>query len=325
MQTFEQARPTARALSGYALIAAAVGMALFAAFEAGDELRVAATTEPSSTTTFTAAEAAPTPALRPRIVKASLLPLPSLPSTPSVAEAFQADVSERDVECLTRAVYFEARGDSEAGLQAVAQVVLNRSRHPAFPKTVCGVINQGVERGSCQFSFACKPTKVTDKREWARARRVAERALSGEVMEDCGTATFFHAARINPGWGKLTRVGQIGLHVFYRYPGSKGAPSAFRQAPKPSLLDSLTAPIQAALHKPAVETATPPPAPVLTLNIPTPAPITVPAPAAQPAATTAPVEPPAAAHMPPVTLTPVKLEVHPAAPASAPAAPAAVS
>lgn len=206
---------------------------------------------------------------RPRLIRASILPeipAPLLTPVPSVAlRTPKVDANARDIECLQRAVYFESRGDTDVGQAAVAQVVINRARHPAFPKTVCGVVNQGVERGSCQFSFACKPTKVVDQREWRRAREVAERALGGHTVDGVGTSTFFHAARVSPGW-KLTRVGQFGAHVFYRYPGARGAPSAFASAPKPSLLDQIAAPIQAALSKPAVQTATAPEAPILGLK-----------------------------------------------------------
>jgi spore germination cell wall hydrolase CwlJ-like protein len=61
----------------------------------------------------------------------------------------------RDLECLTQAVYYESRGESRNGQQAVAQVILNRVRHPSFPKSICGVVFQGAKDGGCQFSFAC--------------------------------------------------------------------------------------------------------------------------------------------------------------------------
>jgi len=116
----------------------------------------------------------------------------------------------RDLECLTQAVYYEARGETPAGQAAVAQVVLNRARHPAFPKSVCAVVFQGAYRGGvCQFSFACDGS-MRRRREpgaWARAQKVAARALSGSVMS------------------------QVGLHVFYRFGGRGGAPGAFDREP----------------------------------------------------------------------------------------------
>lgn len=141
----------------------------------------------------------------------------------------------RDLECLTQAVYYEARGETPAGQAAVAQVVLNRARHPAFPKSVCGVVFQGAYGGGvCQFSFACDGS-MRRRREpgaWARAQKVAARALSGTVMTAVGNATHFHTINVSPGWGpRLIRVGQVGLHVFYRFGGRGGAPGAFDREP----------------------------------------------------------------------------------------------
>lgn len=129
----------------------------------------------------------------------------------------------RDLDCLTRAVYYEARGETPSGQAAVAQVVLNRVRHPAFPKTVCGVVFQRTQGGqSCQFSFACDGSQKTrrDSIAWHRAERVAARALDGAVMTSIGNATHFHTTHVAPEWGNsLLQVAQIGLHVFYRFSG----------------------------------------------------------------------------------------------------------
>ena len=141
--------------------------------------------------------------------------------------------STRDLDCLTQAVYFEARGESQRGQAAVAQVVLNRVRHPAFPKTVCGVVFQGAATHGCQFSFACDGS-IAHQRErdaWDRARTVAGRALSGVVLADVGQATHFHTTGVSPLWGpQMLRVAQVGLHIFYRV--NPHAP-AFRPAPEP--------------------------------------------------------------------------------------------
>jgi spore germination cell wall hydrolase CwlJ-like protein len=129
--------------------------------------------------------------------------------------------ASRELDCLTSAVYFEARGETPTGQAAVAQVVLNRVKHPAFPKTVCGVVFQGAARHTgCQFSFACDGS-MRYRREpgaWARARKVAARALSGVVLADIGSATHFHTTGVAPAWGpQMRRVAQVGLHVFYRF------------------------------------------------------------------------------------------------------------
>ncbi|HEX4196338.1 MAG TPA: cell wall hydrolase [Caulobacteraceae bacterium] len=149
--------------------------------------------------------------------------------------------SSRDVDCLTAAVYYEARGESVAGQAAVAQVVLNRVRHPAFPKTVCGVVYQGVHTGAgCQFSFACdgavdRPHEIA---AWRRAQGVAIHALAGGVMAAVGDATHFHSLSAGSGVGRgMTRVAQIGLQVFYKFSGYEGAPSRFSAAPQRSSAD----------------------------------------------------------------------------------------
>src|SRR5581483_3323427 len=102
----------------------------------------------------------------------------------------------RDVQCLTAAVYYEARGEPHQGQAAVAQVVLNRVRDPRFPKTICGVVYQGLASHECQFTFACDGA-AEHRREpaaWATADKVARRALGGYVEPSVGAATHYHVA-----------------------------------------------------------------------------------------------------------------------------------
>jgi spore germination cell wall hydrolase CwlJ-like protein len=161
---------------------------------------------------------------QPPILRASLNPTP-IPAAPfRLGGALEAS---RDMECLTQAVYYEARGETPAGQAAVAQVVLNRVRHPAFPKTVCGVVFQGANSRVCQFSFACNGAMRArvEPAAWRRAERVAHKALSGEVMAEVGRSTHFHTTAVAPSWGpRLTRVTQVGVHIFYRF-GRDPAPS----------------------------------------------------------------------------------------------------
>lgn len=144
----------------------------------------------------------------------------------TVAARFDADRGaakarkHADLECLAQAVYYEARGESARGQAAVAQVVLNRVKHPAFPKTVCGVVFQGAGRAGCQFSFACDGS-MRRRREpgaWEAAREVATRALTGAARADVGSATHFHTTQVSPIWApQMLRVTQVGLHVFYKF------------------------------------------------------------------------------------------------------------
>ena len=151
--------------------------------------------------------------------------------------------SSRELECLSEAVYYEARGETPSGQAAVAQVVLNRVRHPSFPQSICGVVFQGAyKRVGCQFSFACDGSmrRGREPGAWNRAQKVASRALSGAVMSEVGAATHFHTTGVAPGWGpRLLRVAQVGMHVFYRFGGRSGAPDAFSRTPQPSTADDL--------------------------------------------------------------------------------------
>ncbi|MGE5722425.1 MAG: cell wall hydrolase [Sphingomonadales bacterium] len=138
----------------------------------------------------------------------------------------------RSIDCLTAAVYYEAAGEPIEGQRAVAQVVLNRLRHPAFPKTVCGVVFQGSDRSTgCQFTFTCDGSlaRIPSAEGWARARKVAEEALDGKVYKPVGYATHYHTNWVVPYWSAtLTKVANVGAHIFYRWEGGWGRPAAFR-------------------------------------------------------------------------------------------------
>jgi hypothetical protein len=135
------------------------------------------------------------------------------------------------IDCLTSAVYYEAASESLTGQRAVAQVVLNRVRHPAYPNSVCGVVFQGSQRKTgCQFSFTCDGSlaRAPSQSGWARARMVAAMALSGYVEPSVGLATHYHTIWVVPYWSSsLTKLGTIGAHIFYRWSGSNGKRSAF--------------------------------------------------------------------------------------------------
>ena len=152
---------------------------------------------------------------------------------PFVDEARSQDDQLRSLDCLAQAVYYEARSESEDGQRAVAQVVLNRVRHPAFPNTICGVVYQGSNLGTgCQFTFTCDGSLSYHPvgYAWARARRIAAEMLSGDVYAPIGNATHYHTTAILPYWAAtLTRAAVVGAHVFYRLRGDLGAPDAFTQ------------------------------------------------------------------------------------------------
>ncbi|HZZ36563.1 MAG TPA: cell wall hydrolase, partial [Caulobacteraceae bacterium] len=138
---------------------------------------------------------------------------------------------DRALLCMTQAIYYEAALEPEAGQEAVAQTVINRLRHPAFPKSICGVVYQGAQQVTgCQFSFTCDGSRdrAPERGYWERAKAVAERALNGFVQRSVGTATYYHADYVFPRWGPtLVKIAQIGAHIFYRFPGPAGASESF--------------------------------------------------------------------------------------------------
>jgi len=129
--------------------------------------------------------------------------------------------SAGEQQCLASGIYFEARGESVKGQAAVAQVILNRVRNPAYPHTICGVVYQNEDwRNRCQFSFACDSIKdrVNSEYHWRVARDVAMAVTAGKIwLPQVGSATHYHAVYVRPKWAKtMEKVGRIGLHVFYR-------------------------------------------------------------------------------------------------------------
>jgi hypothetical protein len=136
----------------------------------------------------------------------------------------------RALLCLTQAVYYEAGFEPMAGRRAVAQVVLNRMRHPAYPKSVCSVVYQRNSTPVCQFSFVCDGAlyRAPQAAAWNQARDVAAAALAGYVETSVGSATHYHADYVAPRWAPmLAKVAKLGAHIFYRWPGAWGLPAAF--------------------------------------------------------------------------------------------------
>ncbi len=172
----------------------------------------------------------PTEAFR---INASV-PVSNAPNPP--ARPFVLDVKSvaggQALDCLTSAVYYEAAYESPSGQAAVAQVVLNRMRHPAFPKSICGVVLQGADRRTgCQFTFTCDGalSRSPNPEVWARSRVVAAAALNGRVEKAVGNATHYHTVWVRPYWSSsLTKVRVIGAHIFYRWNGGWGLGRSFR-------------------------------------------------------------------------------------------------
>ena len=135
---------------------------------------------------------------------------------PALAEL----VSEH--RCLSEALYYEARGEGQRGQMAVAEVIFHRLRSAAYPKTICGVVNQGEELAKgCQFSFVSNGARDKPKngKAWMKAQMLAARIMTrmDRLHDITADATHFHATTIRPDWaGHLEKTIQIGNHVFYR-------------------------------------------------------------------------------------------------------------
>jgi spore germination cell wall hydrolase CwlJ-like protein len=240
------ARADSRALFGAVVFGSAMGAVLGVAYLAGGATRAAVdhaqaarlaasvrmtVGEPSAVSTDQLARltGGPAPELR------GALPQPTAADLPLRLATDKHIAHKRELDCLTDAVYYEARGEGASGQAAVAQVVLNRVRHKGFPKTICGVVYQGVDTHECQFSFACDGStrRALEPAAWRHSRSVAARALGGFVMEEVGNATHFHVASLGGVWGAgLMRVAQVGAHVFYKFSGHPAVQQAAQTPPK---------------------------------------------------------------------------------------------
>ncbi|WP_335655301.1 cell wall hydrolase [Parasphingorhabdus sp.] len=174
----------------------------------------------------------------------------SAPFIQQIAYRGSAVDNGRALYCLTQAIYYEAGMEPDAGQRAVAQVILNRVRHPSYPSTVCGVIYQGSERNTgCQFTYTCDGSlrRKAARFHWDRAKKVAAEALAGKSYTTVGTATHYHASYVYPYWAPSLRfLGTVGAHRFYSWKGNAGKAPAFSQryrggeplpAPKPRRYD----------------------------------------------------------------------------------------
>jgi spore germination cell wall hydrolase CwlJ-like protein len=166
------------------------------------------------------------------LVKLTLVAAIAVPQA-AFAQASPSDTTQanrtRALTCLAQAISYEAGNETVAGQEAVAQVILNRLRHPAYPKTICGVVYQGSERKTgCQFTFTCDGSlrRARSAQSIAFATAIAERVLSGGTSLIVGGATHYHANYVSPYWApSLVKIASIGAHIFYRMPGAPDFPA----------------------------------------------------------------------------------------------------
>ena len=149
-----------------------------------------------------------------RPVAPSTSPRPAPVQLATLVESNTAKIAvDAEEKCLASAIFFEARGESFEGQLAIAQVILNRVNSGRFASSICGVVIQ-----TGQFSFVrgrSIPAVGTTSRDWREALAIARIAQAKLHRSSVADALFFHASRINPKW-RLSRIGAVGNHIFYR-------------------------------------------------------------------------------------------------------------
>jgi spore germination cell wall hydrolase CwlJ-like protein len=145
--------------------------------------------------------------------------------TKFVPTAKKVKLSKQEQTCLAQAIYHEARGESEAGQLAVANVIINRAFSKKYPSTLCGVIFENADKGryKCQFTFACdgRPDDGTERRAWNRSMELAQMAYADFIRGERpdvlpASALFYHTTAVSPNWSNSFRpVATIGSHIFY--------------------------------------------------------------------------------------------------------------
>ena len=142
--------------------------------------------------------------------------------TVSFVDQMPTPQKSKSWECLSEALYFEARGESVKGIFAVAEVIMNRVDDGRYPGSVCGVVNQGTgERYRCQFTYTCdgRPETIRDQRAYARVGKIAAAVMKDTDRPLTQGATHYHTKSVNPKWARVfPRTVTIGYHHFYRQP-----------------------------------------------------------------------------------------------------------
>ena len=142
--------------------------------------------------------------------------------TPAAAAPATAPTGDAQWRCLTEALYFEARGESQRGMFAVAEVILNRVESANYPGTICSVVQQGTGRlYACQFTYTCDGLSdaIGDQAAWVTVGRVARAILDGAPRTLTAGATHYHTRAVSPSWARrFPQTAAIGAHLFYREP-----------------------------------------------------------------------------------------------------------
>jgi spore germination cell wall hydrolase CwlJ-like protein len=123
------------------------------------------------------------------------------------------------ITCLSRTIYWEARGQGTASMEAVASVVMNRLGHVGFPDTICEVVRQGREEGACQFSWWCDghSDNANEDDSYASSKEIARKALNQQLTDRTGGAMYFHQREASPSWSRqYIKTVEVGELFFYK-------------------------------------------------------------------------------------------------------------
>jgi hypothetical protein len=164
-----------------------------------------------------------------KILLPFVLALSAVMAIPSYAQQDDEEVAYRvkqiinsEVNCLAQNIYYEAGSEPYEGKLAVAQVTLNRTRSPKYPKTICEVVHQRTTYNGktvCQFTWTCeKSYPIRSKYNWEECVIIAKRALTEAVLHDTihrRNALYYHANYVDPKWSQGRVIMRIGNHIFY--------------------------------------------------------------------------------------------------------------
>ncbi len=134
--------------------------------------------------------------------------------------------SNLTADILARTLWGEARGEGTYGLEAVANVILNRVRI-AEEKGNFWWGNNIIQVCQKPYQFSCwnradpnfQKLQAVDAKDlyFATSLRIARRAIIGALKDATNGATHYHAAETSPYWANgHTPTVRIGKHVFYK-------------------------------------------------------------------------------------------------------------
>jgi spore germination cell wall hydrolase CwlJ-like protein len=157
------------------------------------------------------------------VVHVTNVKLDTLKTTNEVARQGFVSAADRarQLDCLTRNIYWESATEPFEGKVAVAQVTINRVESGRFAPDICGVVYQKnivYDKVICQFSWFCDgSSKIRPiyPAHWKESEEVAKKVLlEGFRLPSVKNALYFHADYVNPRWGK-PQVAKFGRHIFY--------------------------------------------------------------------------------------------------------------